>query len=68
MDLSRRRAQTVIDYFKKYKDFFDKEYVIDPPVGLGATRPVADNMNPDGSHNRENQEKNRRVEIYLYEK
>jgi outer membrane protein OmpA-like peptidoglycan-associated protein len=68
MGLSKRRAQAVVDYFTKYKSFLDREYVIEPPIGFGATRPVAPNRKPDGSDNEPGRAKNRRVEIHLYRK
>lgn len=66
LDLSRRRAQTVIDYFKKYKWALEKEYFFYPARGMGAAEPVAPNRNADGSDNPQGRAKNRRVEILLY--
>ena len=68
MDLSRRRAQTVLSYFQRNKSHFNQEFVYDPAVGLGATQPVAPNKKPDGSDDADGMQKNRRVEIYLYKK
>ena len=68
MDLSRRRAQRVGNYFATYKSHLDRDYRIDPPVGFGAMKPVAPNKKPDGSDNPEGREKNRRVEIRLFKK
>jgi outer membrane protein OmpA-like peptidoglycan-associated protein len=65
MALSKRRAQAVIDYFKKYKWGLDHELVIDAPVGFGASRPVAPNE-IGGKDNPPGREQNRRVELYLY--
>jgi len=63
VDLSRRRAKTVEDYFGKNP--LDKPRKFERN-GLGAAKPVAPNTKPDGSDNPEGREKNRRVEIYLY--
>jgi outer membrane protein OmpA-like peptidoglycan-associated protein len=67
MDLSRRRAKTVHDYFVKYASALDATYKLSYK-GFGATQPVAPNKHPNGSDNPEGREKNRRVEIYVYKK
>ncbi len=66
MNLSKRRAQTVLDYFKKYSWAFDADYEFEPARGMGATQPVEPNEKPDGSDNPEGRARNRRVEIYLH--
>ncbi len=68
MDLSRRRARTVTDYFIKYKHGRIHDLKIEPPAGLGATQPFAPNSGPGGADNPAGREKNRRVEIILYHK
>lgn len=64
MDLSRRRAQTVLDYFKKYGSWLDSKYTYEARW-YGASRPAAPNSLPNGADNPKGREKNRRVEIIL---
>ena len=59
--LSERRAANVRDYLKSHgtnaRDFSS--------VGIGSTRPLAEEHNPDGSPNVDGQRFNRRVEIVV---
>lgn len=66
--LSKRRAQTVLNYFTRNKWAFNKDYVFDAAKGLGASKPIVPNKNPDGTDNPAGRARNRRVEIYLYKK
>lgn len=66
--LSKRRAQTVLNYFSRNKWAFNKDYAFDAARGFGATKPIAPNKNPDGTDNPAGRAKNRRVEIFLYKK
>jgi outer membrane protein OmpA-like peptidoglycan-associated protein len=65
MDLSMRRARTVLNYMVRNKWAFDRDYEFGAARGLGATKPIAPNSNADGSDNRAGREQNRRVEIYV---
>jgi photosystem I P700 chlorophyll a apoprotein A2 len=60
--LSIKRAESV-------KDWLVKNAGVDAGImrteGLGETKPVAPNTNPDGSDNPEGRQKNRRVEILI---
>jgi outer membrane protein OmpA-like peptidoglycan-associated protein len=60
LELSKRRAEAVKDWLVKKKG-------IPPSIittrGLGETKPVAPNTNPDGSDNPHGRQQNRRVEI-----
>jgi outer membrane protein OmpA-like peptidoglycan-associated protein len=66
LNLSLRRARTVTDWIVKYKSWLERDYVIEPPRGVGASDPVAPNRNPDGNDNPEGRAQNRRVEIWLH--
>jgi outer membrane protein OmpA-like peptidoglycan-associated protein len=59
--LSRDRAQAVADYFTD-NGISSARLSIE---GLGASEPVADNANPDGSDNPDGRARNRRVEVVL---
>lgn len=66
--LSKRRAQSVLNYFTRNKWAFNRDYAFDAARGFGATKPVEPNRKPDGSDNPDGRARNRRVEIYLYRK
>jgi outer membrane protein OmpA-like peptidoglycan-associated protein len=61
-DLSERRAKTVRNWLleQHYIDASSSEV-----RGYGKTKPVAPNMNPDGSDNPEGRQKNRRVVLVI---
>lgn len=59
MQLSQRRAQSVVDYLTKQG--VDKERLT--AKGFGESRPIAPNTLPDGSDNPEGRQKNRRTEF-----
>lgn len=67
LNLSRRRALAVKNYFEKHSEYFDRKYIFST-AGFGATKPVAPNKKPDGSDDPIGREKNRRVEIFLLKK
>lgn len=61
-ELSGVRAARIAQYFEQ-KGFTKAQLTI---MGWGETRPIAPNLNKDGSPNSENRAKNRRVVIRLY--
>lgn len=60
LDLSNRRAEAVKDWLVKKKGIAESAITT---RGLGETKPVAPNANPDGSDNPTGRQQNRRVEI-----
>ncbi len=60
--LSRRRAVAVMSWLNRNEGIPADAMV---GVGMGATRPIAHNTNPDGSDNPEGRARNRRVEIQM---
>ncbi|PCJ22963.1 MAG: hypothetical protein COA97_12595 [Flavobacteriales bacterium] len=61
--LSQRRAQSVVDYL--IKKGISKSRLV--PTGYGEEKPIADNINSDGSDNPEGRQKNRRTEFKVLE-
>ena len=61
-DLSMKRALSVREWFIENSDVPARRF---KPVGLGESRPVAANMNRDGSDNPDGRQKNRRVTIVV---
>jgi OOP family OmpA-OmpF porin len=59
MDLSRRRAESVLEYLAAQGADASRYGV----AAYGESRPVASNTNPDGSDNPEGRAQNRRVEV-----
>jgi outer membrane protein OmpA-like peptidoglycan-associated protein len=62
LKLSEQRAASVKNWFVKNGSIPASRI---STVGLGETKPVAPNTNPDGSDNPEGRQKNRRVEIRI---
>jgi outer membrane protein OmpA-like peptidoglycan-associated protein len=60
LELSKRRAEAVKDWLVKNKGIAE---AIITTRGLGETKPVAPNANPDGSDDPKGRQQNRRVEI-----
>lgn len=60
--LSERRAQAVRDYLKDVRQVPADRMTV---KGLGESRPVAQNMTPDGKENASGMQKNRRVEVVI---
>ena len=60
LELSKRRAEAVKDWLVTKKGIAE---AIITTRGLGETKPVAPNANPDGSDNPKGRQQNRRVEI-----
>ncbi|MGF1612863.1 MAG: OmpA family protein [Gammaproteobacteria bacterium] len=60
--LSERRAESVMRWF--VEQGLPQERL--RAAGFGATVPVAPNLHPDGSDNREGRQKNRRVEVIVH--
>jgi OOP family OmpA-OmpF porin len=58
--LSERRARAVYDYLAGHG--IDASRLLGPK-GYGETRPIAPNLNPDGSDNPEGRARNRRTEL-----
>ena len=58
--LSERRAASVQKWLVEHEGLASVRFALQ---GLGATRPVAPNIKPDGSDDPEGRQKNRRVEI-----
>ncbi|RMG83714.1 MAG: OmpA family protein, partial [Bacteroidetes bacterium] len=61
MKLSQRRAESVVNYL--IKKGIEKERL--HAKGYGETKPIAPNVNPDGSDNPEGRAKNRRTEFKI---
>jgi outer membrane protein OmpA-like peptidoglycan-associated protein len=61
-ELSARRADTVKSHLVTYFAIAAEQLRTE---GLGATKPIAPNANPDGSDNPEGRQRNRRVEIVI---
>ena len=59
LELSQRRAQSVVDYL--IQKGIDKARLV--AKGYGETKPIAKNVNPDGSDNEKGRAKNRRTEF-----
>lgn len=60
LELSKRRAEAVKDWLVTKKGIAEATITT---RGLGETKPVAPNANPDGSDNPKGRQQNRRVEI-----
>ena len=60
LELSKRRAEAVKDWLVTKKGIAEAIIIT---RGLGETKPVAPNANPDGSDNPKGRQQNRRVEI-----
>lgn len=63
MELSRKRALAVKQWFIEHKVYKAGEFRVVP---YGESRPIAPNQKPDGSDNPEGRRKNRRVVIRAY--
>lgn len=60
--LSEKRAKAVRDYLTNNLALDNKRL---KAIGLGETKLIAANTNPNGSDNSQNRQKNRRVEILI---
>lgn len=63
IELSQRRAETVVNYLTKAGIASDRLR----PKGYGEANPIAPNTNPDGSDNPEGRAENRRTEFKILE-
>lgn len=63
--LSRKRAESVKEWFSENAEI---NADVMKTIGYGETRPIAPNINSDGSDNSEGRQKNRRVEIVIKKK
>jgi len=61
-DLSMKRALSVREWFIENSDIPARRFKL---FGLGESRPVSPNANPDGSDNPDGRQKNRRVTIVV---
>lgn len=61
-DLSMKRASSVREWFIENSDIPARRFKL---FGLGESRPVSPNANPDGSDNPDGRQKNRRVTIVV---
>lgn len=60
--LSEARAQAVRDYLKDVRQVAGDRMTV---KGLGESRPVAQNMTPEGKENTAGMQQNRRVEVII---
>lgn len=61
LDLSKRRARSVVNWLKS-RGIKSKRVKF---KGYGETKPIRDNINPDGSDNPEGRQMNRRIELTI---
>lgn len=61
LDLSRRRAKNVVSWLKS-RGIKSRRLQF---IGYGETRPIRDNINPDGSDNPAGRQMNRRIELRI---